>query len=91
MNAHQQILDNASSIAGYRHASFAKSTDTLVVLVNSAEQGIDHELPWTLICEEHNAIMQFETRAQARSWMSAPEQWCEDCQEAHYRPEEKTA
>lgn len=90
MTRQQQLL-NVRNVAGYRRASFARITGTLVVLVNSAEQGIDPELPWTLICEEHNAIMQFETRKNAESWMSVPQDWCEDCQGAHYRSDEASA
>ena len=90
MTRQQQLLD-ARNFAGYRRASFARSTSTLVVLVSSAEQGCDPELPWTLICEEHNAIMQFETRKNAESWMSVPQDWCEDCQGAHYRSDEASA
>lgn len=94
MTNRQQLLRDARHTAGYRHASYAKSTGSLVVLVNSEEQGIDADMPWTLICEEHSTLMQFETRSNAKSWMAAPEQWCEDCQENHYRiaaPEEVAA
>ena len=84
MTPRQQALAEARNFCGFRRASFARSTGTLVVLVESAEQGCDPDLPWTLICEQHNAIMQFETQANAISWMPVPQDWCEACQEIHY-------
>jgi len=86
VTARQQAIAEARTYCGFRRASFARSTGTLVVLVSSAEQACDPDLPWTLICEQHSTIMQFETQANAVSWMAAPEQWCEECQDDHYRP-----
>ena len=81
----QQALAEARTFCGFRRASFARSTGSLVVLVSSAEQACDPDLPWTLICEQHNAVMQFETQASAVRFMPCPEDWCEECQEQHYR------
>lgn len=81
MTPRQQALAEARTWCGFRKASFARSTGSLVVLVSSEGQdcnGLD-DLPWTLICGTHSAIMQFETQANAVRFMSCPEDWCEDC------------
>lgn len=79
MTPRQQALAEARTWCGFRKASFARSTGSLVVLVDSEGQGCDPDLPWTLICEQHNLTMQFETQANAVRFMSCPEDWCEDC------------
>lgn len=69
--------------AGYREHRVARSTGTLVVLVNGEEAGLDTDGGlWSTICDAHDIVIAHDTRALARSWMSAPEQWCEECQAA---------
>jgi hypothetical protein len=74
---------DARTWAGYRHASFARSTGTLVVLVHSAEQGIedDPDLPWTLLCDDHDSCVCFERQSDAWACMSQPEMFCDDCRD----------
>ena len=51
----------------------ARSTGTLVTL----ERGDD--LPWMLVCDEHDSCVEFETKTEARAHRSEPEGWCETC------------
>lgn len=71
------------SWSGYRAHTRARSTGTLVVLVDGYEQGVTSadcgEHRWVLICDPHGGILECETQAEARPWMSAPEEWCPDC------------
>jgi len=71
---------------GYRTHSKARSTGTVVVLVDGHEQGLagHDDYRWWLICEAHDTCCSWETQAPARHFMPAPEQWCEDCQTAYY-------
>lgn len=65
---------------GYRAHTTARSTGTVVLLLNAEEADLDTDGGiWATVCEEHHNLMNHETRALARSWMSSPEQWCEDC------------
>lgn len=74
-------LAEAKTYAGMRHASFARSTGTLVVLYRSEEQGLDASdgQTWSTVCEDHAGICSFELITTARSFMSCPEQWCPTC------------
>ena len=38
-------------------------------------------LRWETICEEHGSVCSHPTRALARSFLAAPEEWCEECRE----------
>lgn len=67
--------------AGVRSASFARSTGTLVVVYDGEEQGMDTEAGrWQTVCEDHAYIASHDTLAIARSFASAPEEFCEPCQ-----------
>jgi hypothetical protein len=59
----------------------ARSTGTLVGLYRSGEGGLedDPELPWTVVCEDHSALVSMATREQGRTAMSCPEDWCPYC------------
>lgn len=74
-------LAGASTWAGYRSAHFARSTGTLVAVVNTAEQGLNPKDGgrWTLICDDHSTLLQIHTLTLARQFASAPEEWCENC------------
>ena len=76
----------AKSFAGYRAHTRARSTGTLVVLVDGYEQGIasahQDDLDddrWWLICEDSGCIG-FERQSDARSFLHHPEEWCPYCQ-----------
>ena len=83
------LHSHAKRTAGYRAASSNRETQTLIILVSSEEQGIEDELPWTLVCDEHGQISQFETQSEARSFMSAPLDWCEICIKTHANIQDK--
>ena len=56
----------------------ARSTGTRVYLEDRREDG-DPDQPWETICQEHGGVCSHETRATATSFLSHPEEWCEDC------------
>lgn len=69
---------------GVRSAAYARSTGTLVLVVNGAEHGVDTDdgnTPWSTICDDHGGICSHDTLALARDWASAPEDWCPTCQD----------
>lgn len=59
----------------------AHSTGTQVGLYRSAEAGLeqDPDLQWAVVCEDHGGIVCMETRANARTAMSCPDEWCPTC------------
>ena len=86
-------MSETQELLGYRGHTRARSTGTLVVLVDAYEQGLesprtdpDGELRWGLICngvdDDHSGCVMFRVQSDARSMMCAPEEWCPDCQEA---------
>lgn len=76
-------LDDPRTAAGYRAHTHARSTGTLVLLVDGVEGGYDTDGGrWQTICEPHGGIISHETRAIAATWMRHPEEWCSECQEA---------
>ena len=75
--------DLVTTWAGYRAHTRARSTGTLVVLVDNLEAGLDDptESRWWLVCDDHAGCCSWEVQADARRFMSAPDEWCPDCQE----------
>lgn len=75
-------IAEAMTFAGIRQASFARSSGTLISVVEAEAQGFDPEDGgrWMTICEDHGSNVQHDTLAAARSWASCPEGWCEECQ-----------
>lgn len=67
-----------------------RTTGTTVMLVDrglndferveAKEQGIEW-LRWETICADHGAVCSHLTRAVAESYVSHPEEWCEECME----------
>lgn len=83
MNAAERRAD-AATWAGFRSARIARSTGTLVVVVDGFEQGLespdDRYAPrWFTMCDDHGTCCGHDTLALATSHASAPEGWCEDC------------
>ena len=66
---------------GCVQAHIARSTGTLVAVLRSDEAGIesDPDLPWTTLCDDHSSVLCHRTLVAARSWASAPEEWCQPC------------
>ena len=54
----------------------------LVGLYRSLEAGIekDPETPWATVCEEHGGVCH-ATLADARAYLSHPDEWCPGCQQ----------
>jgi hypothetical protein len=77
----RERLAEAKTWAGYRSAHFARSTGTMVVVVNTAEHDLDPADGgnWTLVCDDHSTLLQTDTLALARLHAAAPEEWCPDC------------
>jgi hypothetical protein len=54
-----------------------RATGTEVALVYNF--GGDNIQPWETVCVDHGGVCSHETRALAESWLSHPDEWCEDC------------
>ena len=75
----------ARSFAGFRSASIARSTGTLVLVLDGEPAGLDTEGGrWQTICDDHGGICSHDTLALASSFASAPEQFCESCADQFY-------
>ncbi len=76
-------IEEARTWAGFRTAHVARSTGTLVVVVDGFEQGIESPglgaCRWFTICEDHDRLVGHPTLAIAKFHSSAPEEWCEVC------------
>ena len=58
----------------------ARSTGTHVYLDDRRhDEGGDPTQPWETVCEAHGGVCSHETRTVAESFLSHPEEWCEDC------------
>lgn len=57
----------------------ARSTGTTVILNDRGPGGEWGDWRWETICSEHGGVCSHETRKLAESWISHPEEWCEDC------------
>lgn len=83
----------AATLPGVRSASYARSTGTLVLVVDGEAGGVDTyegAQPWSTICDDHGGICSHETLAAAQSWASAPQEWCPSCQNIRDgRPEDQ--
>jgi hypothetical protein len=67
--------------SGYRAHRIAKSTGTLVVLVNADDAGLgnDGTEPWYLICDAHGSLLSDTNRRRLSGHMGSPEDWCDEC------------
>jgi hypothetical protein len=54
-----------------------RATGTHVSLIYSWDA--DPDQPWETVCEEHGGVCSHQSRAVATSFMSCPDEWCEDC------------
>jgi hypothetical protein len=78
----RQAYYRPSDYDGYRAHSKARSTGTLVVLLDGIAQGLCEadDNRWWLICEDHGTCCSWGRQQSARHFMPAPEEWCEQCQ-----------
>ena len=78
-------LEEARDWAGYRSAHFARTTGTLVVVVDAVEQGLSDgrsDGRWAAVCDDHKTLVTTDTLQLARYHAADPTGWCEDCQAA---------
>jgi hypothetical protein len=68
--------------AGYRTQRKNKITGDAVVVYRAADQGIEDEERWMVMCEGHNEFVGTATLRLAISAAREPDQWCSACQEA---------
>lgn len=73
----------ARQIHGYRDHTRARTTKTLVILVDDRDGILDSdpELRWFLICDGHGGCVGFDRKADALEHLAHPEEWCPYCQE----------
>lgn len=81
MSARSERLAEARTCLGYRQAHFARSTGTLVIVLQAAVAGIEDDpaTPWATVCDDHGSVICHYTLADARGHAAAPEGWCEEC------------
>jgi hypothetical protein len=71
----------ARTYAGFRSATFARSSGAMILVLDGDPAGMDIEAGrWQTVCDDHGFICSHDTLALARSWASCPEMFCEDCQ-----------
>lgn len=79
----RQRIRDAQQWAGYRSAAFARSTHTLVVVVDGYEHGLEDPAMggprWFTICDDHGRCVGHDTLALAKFHAVAPEEWCGVC------------
>jgi hypothetical protein len=79
----EERLAIAKTYAGIRQARIAKSTGTVIVVLDGIAAGLDTEAGrWQTICDDHSFIISHETLADARYHAARPLSWCEECVEA---------
>lgn len=71
-------LADAKHWSGYRKAMWVDECDTMVVLVDAIEQGIN-DGKWAIICDKHSSILTFDVQADAKNFMDEVGDWCEQC------------
>ena len=64
-----------------KRSSRARSTKVEIVLIDNRDgKWCDGGAPWELACVDHGGSLGSHSRRHATSFMSAPEQWCDECQ-----------
>jgi len=77
----------AAQYAGCRYATRARSTGTLVLVLDAEPAGLDPEGGrWNTVCDEHGGVCSHQTLALARAFASCPEEWCEECMGETFDP-----
>lgn len=73
---------NMAGRAGCLQLRKAQSTGTLVGIYNSDQAGLNTESgTWSVVCEEHGAILGCEKQGDARAQAADPQGWCEGCRQ----------
>lgn len=72
----------ASDLAGCRQLRRCRGTGTVVGVYHAETAHLCPEAgPWVTVCEDHGTTCGHDTLRLARWHASAPEQWCDECQE----------
>ena len=72
--------------AGCRRLAYARSTGSLTSIYDAESQGLDPDGdPWVAVCEDHGAVVCAPTLKLAQWSATAPEEFCEDCQDMALR------
>lgn len=83
MKTKSERLAEAHDYTGFRSAHFARSTGTLVTVVDGYEAGLESPDTggprWFTTCEDHNRLVGHDTLVLATYHASAPEEWCGVC------------
>lgn len=81
-------LAEARGWAGLRQVHIAKSTGTMVAVLDGREAGLDTDGGrWSTLCDDHGHCVAHPTLALARAHAACPEGWCEPCMEALLDPD----
>lgn len=82
MNTRTARRTDARSLAGFRSASFARSSGAMILVLDGEPAGLDTEGGrWQTVCDDHGFICSHDTLSLASSWASCPEMFCESCAE----------
>lgn len=67
--------------AGEVERTHNRASGRLIILIDRENGGdwIDADDRWVTFCDEHATTCSHGTRALARSFMAAPDEWCEEC------------
>ncbi len=84
---------DAARTGGFVRCSFARSTGTLVIVLDALNGGdwlVDPTTAerWVTLCDDHATLCTHETRHLAQSHAACPEGWCEDCMDISDADEE---
>jgi hypothetical protein len=60
----------------------ARQTGTLVGVYHNGQSGVDSDVPWSTVCEEHGTVLTHPSLRLAHSHASDPLGWCEMCRES---------
>lgn len=84
--AEQHVKDKHINVPdGLVERRKARSTGTQVGLYDGEAARMDTDAGrWQTVCEDHGSICSHLDKGTARSFMAAPEQWCEDCMDKYY-------
>lgn len=73
-------MNAAPDIAGLRRWARARSSGTVVSIFDGEAQGLEIEMGrWYTMCEDHSVTCPHDLLRVARSFASAPEEWCQGC------------
>ena len=68
--------------AGARLSRKSRKSGMTITLYHAEEAHLDPEGgPYVTVCEQHGNLVNHDTYALARDWMTDPTGWCPDCAE----------